>query len=90
VLLVKAFAPTRWLLVALVAFAELPMRLPAVALLLAFEEAVAPCVPAFPILPAVLASSLTMRVSLLRLPLLPPALWLLPPALPLPPAVVLP
>ncbi|MBM6581533.1 hypothetical protein ILT44_15155 [Microvirga sp. BT689] len=89
VLLVTAFALVPWLLVALPAFAELPLRLPAVALPLVFEEAVAPCAPAFPFLPAVLAQSLaTTLVSLLLLPF---ALLLLPAIPPLwPPALVPP
>jgi hypothetical protein len=88
VLLVRAFAPARWLLLTLLAFAELPM-LPMVALPPAFAEAVAPCAPAFPFLPAVPAQSLaTVLLSLL---LLPPALWLLPATPPLlPPALVPP
>jgi hypothetical protein len=92
VLLVTAFAPARRLLLALLAFAELPMLLPAVTLPLAFAEAVAPCTPAFPFLPAVPAQSLaTLLLSLLLLPLIAPALVLLPLTPPLLlPALVLP
>ena len=76
-------------MLALLAFAELPMLLPAVTLPPAREEGVAPCAPVFPFLPAVPAQSLaTVPLSL---PLLPPALVLLPAPPPLlPPALVLP
>ncbi|KFG69306.1 hypothetical protein JH26_10715 [Microvirga sp. BSC39] len=79
VLPTTALAPARWLLLALLAFAEFPVRLPAVALPLAFAAAVAPCTPAFPFLPAGLTQPLTtLLVSLLLLPLVPPALVVLP------------
>lgn len=70
-----ATALARWLL----AFTEFPVRLPAVALPLAFAAA-APCASAFPFLPAGLTQSLTtLLLSLLLLPLIAPALVLLPP-----------
>jgi hypothetical protein len=91
VLLVRALTLARWLLLALPAFAALRIRLPAAALPLAFEEAVAPCAPVFPFLPAVLAQSLTtLLLSLLLLPLVPPALVLLPPTPRLPPPTLVP
>ena len=74
-----ALALARWPFLALLAFAEFPVRLPAVALPLAFAAA-APCAPAFPFLPAGLTqSSTTLLLSLLLLPLFAPALVLLPP-----------
>jgi hypothetical protein len=79
VLPATALALARWLLLALLAFTELPMLLPAVALPPAFAAA-APCAPAFPFFPAGLTQSLTtLLLSLLLLPLIAPALVLLPP-----------
>ena len=90
-LLADAFALARWLLLALLAFAEFPVRPPPVAVPLAFAAA-APCAPAFPFLPAGLTQSLTtLLLSLLLLPLIAPALVLLPPTPRLlPPALGLP
>ncbi len=74
--MLPATALARWLLLA---FTEFPVRLPAVALPLAFAAA-APCASAFPFLPAGLTQSLTtLLLSLLLLPLIAPALVLLPP-----------
>jgi hypothetical protein len=79
VLPATALALARWLLLALLAFAEFPVRPPAVALPPAFAAA-APCAPAFPFFPAGLTQSLTtLLLSLLLLPLIAPALVLLPP-----------
>jgi hypothetical protein len=85
---ITAFALARWLLSAFVALAELPMRLPEVAFPFAFDEAIVPCAPAL-LLPCpewlALALPLATPLPLLTfVPLLPPALWFLPPTLLLP------